>query len=131
VSVAVPTSSRRGGLGRDADADLVDPPAPYKPPRGRTQLSDTALERLVSSAIGEVEGVEPLRVSLAHAPRATAVSVLAEIAVDRPDRLADALDELHAHLGQRIADLGGLDLSWLEVDVVRLGRVPEPARRVE
>jgi hypothetical protein len=72
-----------------------------------------------------------LRVSLAHAPRATAVSVLAEIAVDRPDRLADALDELHAHLGQRIADLGGLDLSWLEVDVVRLGRVPEPARRVE
>jgi uncharacterized alkaline shock family protein YloU len=111
-----------------------EPPAPER--RGRTEITERALEKIAARALTEVEeaggvarrvlGIPLGRGSGDGAPQVTAwidgslAGLWMRISLGYPAPIRDVTRRLRDHVRTRVGDLTGLDVRQVDIEVVRL-----------
>jgi uncharacterized alkaline shock family protein YloU len=133
-----------------AETDLLpDPPAALGPPetRGRTEIADRVLERIATWAAAEVDqaggaaprllGVPLGRDTAQTAARATAhvdghlATVALRLSVTYPAPIRQVTRRVREHVTGRVAELTGLDVRQVDIDIARLTSPQRQQRRVQ
>jgi uncharacterized alkaline shock family protein YloU len=136
--------------GTAGGTDLVPaPPAALGPPetRGRTEIADRVLERIAARAITEVEqaggaarrllGVPLGRDTAQPAARVTAhvdghlATMALRLSVTYPAPIRQVTRHVRERVTTRVAELTGLDVRQVDIDIAHLTSPGQQRRRVQ